>query len=257
MQSTATAALIRIRRTVFGQTMSRCHNGITALFTVMLLVAGATNGSLAASSEKAQEVVDESRIALKSLTNNGSHPTVSALMREARGVLIFPKILKGGIGLGGEGGSGVLLSRSADGVWSYPAFYGIRSVSIGLQLGIQETRMVILIMSDQALEKLMDGDTRFGGDLSAVAINDGLDEELSTITARNDIYYYAETGKGLFAGISLEGSNIRWQNKTSRNYYGRDVAPTDILIDRTVSNPAADGLRRALESGGASGTASF
>ena len=257
MRPTVIASLIRIRRHVFSQGAVRCRHALMGLFAAMLMITGATNIAHAASAEKAQEIVDESRIALKSLTKNGTHPTVSALMREARAVVIFPEILKGGIGLGGEGGSGVMLTRGTDGAWSYPAFYGIGSISIGLQLGIQETRMVILIMSDQALEKVIDGDTRFGGDLSAVALNDGLDEELSTTTARNDVYYYAQTDKGLFAGISLEGSDIDWKAKTSRKYYGKDVTPQDILINGTVSNPGADELRRALELGGASGTASF
>lgn len=227
-----------------------------ALLAVTLGVTTMT-GAQAASKDEAQETVDAATLALRDLTNNGAHPTVKILLRDARAVMIFPRILKGGIGIGGEGGRGVMLARSADGRWSYPSFYGMGSFSIGLQLGVQETRMLIIIMTDEALEKLMDGTFKFGGDLSAVAINDGLDKELSTTTSRDDIYYYAETERGLFAGISLEGSDIDWQRKTSRNYYGEEVNPTEILIDQSVSNPEADGLRRMLDDQSAGQTIRF
>ena len=239
MRSTATSTTIP-----FCDKLSRY-----ALIALLALGLGAatTAPAHADSREEAQETVDSARSVLRTLTDGGENATVKVLLRDARAVMIFPRILKGGIGIGGEGGQGIMLARNDQGRWSYPSFYSLGSFSIGLQLGIQETRMLIIIMTDDALDKMMSGTFKFGGDLSAVAIRDGMDRELSTTTSRDDIYYHAESARGLFAGISLEGSDIDWKRKTSRNYYGEEVNPVEILIDQSVSNPGADDLRRALD----------
>jgi lipid-binding SYLF domain-containing protein len=225
-----------------------------AALTVALVTGVATAALLpsqpaqAASESDAKELVAASQYAFDDLTDKGTNATVRSLLKDARGVLIFPSVVKGAVGIGGEGGSGVLLVRGDDGVWSYPAFYHMGSISIGLQLGGQQTRFLLILMTDNAVKKVMSGDTQVGGDLSAVAVESGVDKSTGTTTGRRDIYYHAETQGGLFAGVSLEGTRIKNRNKMAEKYYGQDVTARDILIERRVSNPQAEDLRTMVAS---------
>ncbi|MDX1581821.1 MAG: lipid-binding SYLF domain-containing protein [Alphaproteobacteria bacterium] len=219
----------------------------TSVFAIAVIAVtfSAISTAKAANREEAQEIVDRAIHALDDLTDRGSHTTIRTLMKDSKGVIIFPSVIKGALIFGGEGGSGVLMSNSGNN-WSSPAFYHLSSFSWGLQIGGQETRIMMIVMSDKGMNMLMDGEPKVGGDLQAAAISEGVDKELSTTSGRKDIYYYAETEGGLFAGISLEGSLIKFRKKTTRNYYGEEVTPEQILINRTVSSPGANELRAAL-----------
>ena len=180
------------------------------------------------------------------LTEGNAAETMNTLLNEARAVMIFPSVSKGGFIFGAEVGNGVLLGKHDDGHWSYPAFYGMGSVSFGLQAGVQRTRILLIIMNDSALTSILEGKLKLGADASIVVINEGLDGELSTNTARQDVYYYAQTDAGLFAGISIEGSDIFTREKYNRAYYGGSPTPADIAIRAKVQNAEADRLRLQL-----------
>lgn len=217
--------------------------GLFAGLIAVLLLAGPAN---AKDRFEAQELVDSSRNAFMDLIDQGDNVTAMALLKEAKGVMIFPSIVKAGLVFGGEGGSGVMMTRTPNGTWSYPAFYHMASASFGLQIGVQETRFLLILMTDDAVNRMLQGEAEIGGDLSAVAIEDGIDKELTTTTGRKAIYYVAETEAGLFAGVSIEGSNIKFRGKTTRNYYGERVSASDVLVNFTVSNPDANPLRSAV-----------
>ena len=87
---------------------------------------------------------------------------------------------------------------------------------------------------------------KLGADASIVVINEGVDGELSTNSVRQDIYYYAQTDSGLFAGISIEGSDIFTKDKYNSVFYGGSPTPADITIRQNVQNSGADRLREAL-----------
>jgi len=199
----------------------------------------------AVSERDAQQLVDNSYYAYMDLTDGDSSKTMHTLLKEARAVMIFPSVGKGGFVFGAEGGKGVLLARSANGTWSYPAFYGMRSLSFGLQAGYQETRILLIIMNDSALTSILEGKLKLGADASVVLIDEGADGELSTNSGRQDIYYYAQTDSGLFAGISIEGSDI-FTKKHNKAYYDGKPTPTDIVIRHKVRNPNANRLRAKL-----------
>lgn len=231
------------------------RRGVQAAALAVALVTGTASIAVmsaqpaqAASEAAAHELVSSARYAFDDLTDRGSHATLRALLKDAKGVMIFPSVIKGAIGIGGEGGSGVLLVRGEDGVWSYPGFYHLSSISIGLQLGGQENRFLLILMTDNAVRQVMTGDVQIGADLSAVAVESGVDKATGTTTGRRDIYYHAETQGGLFAGVSLEGTRIKSRNKMAAKYYGGSVTSRDILIERRVSNPQAEELRTLVSS---------
>lgn len=215
----------------------------------LVLLAGAfyTHHTASAASEVGgQSLVDESVSALRHFRKGSIRETVDALLRGAKAVMIFPDVVKGGFIFAAEGGSGLLSTQDSDGSWSDPAFYRLGSGSFGFQAGVSETRMLLIIMTDGALEKMIAGGGKVGIDASAVAITEGLDAEISTTATRSDIYYYAQTKAGLYAGVSLEGSGIGVRDKLNRAYYDSSVSPQQIVIDREVSHEGAGTLRREL-----------
>ena len=202
--------------------------------------------SQAVEERDAQKLVDSTYYAYLDLTEGENGATIRSLMKDARAVMIFPGVGKGGLILAAEGGSGLLFARGTDGSWSYPAFYRMRSVSFGLQAGGQKTKIILVIMNDSALTSILEGKIKLGADASIAVISDGVDGELSTNTARQDIYYYAQTDGGLFAGISIEGSDISTRKKHNRAYYDASHSPADIVIRGRARNPGADRLRGKL-----------
>jgi len=194
----------------------------------------------------AQKLVDAAYHAYQDLTEGSASDTKNTLLKKARAVMIFPRVGKGGFIFGAEGGNGVLLAKQEDGSWSYPAFYGMGSLSFGLQAGYQNTRILLIIMNDSALTSILEGKLKLGADASIVIIDEGVDGEFSTNTARQDMYYYAQTEAGLFAGISIEGSDIFTKDKYNHAYYGGSPSPADIVIRTTVQNAEADRLRAKL-----------
>jgi lipid-binding SYLF domain-containing protein len=231
------------------------RHGFRAAALAITLLAGTAASTLApapsaqaASLSDAKELVAASQFAFDDLMDHGTNATIRSLLKDAKGVMIFPSVIKGAVGIGGEGGSGVLMVRGQDGVWSYPAFYHMSSISLGFQLGGQETRFLMILMTDRAVQKVMTGNTQIGGDLSAAAVESGVEKSTGTTTGRRDIYYHAETEGGLFAGVSVEGSRIKARNKMASKYYGYQVSPRDIVIERRVTNPQAEDLRTAISS---------
>ena len=203
------------------------------------------NAAQAAEERDAQKLLDKSYYAYQDLMSTGN-AEVNSLLKDARAILIYPSVGKGGLIIGGEHGKGVLLARDNDRTWSNPAFYDIASLSFGLQAGYQNTRILLIIMEDDALTSILEGKLKIGADASAVLIDEGADGEVSTNTARSDMYYYAQADGGVYVGLSLEGSSIEPRKKLNNAFYDGEPTPTDIVIRRTVSNDMADRLIKIL-----------
>jgi lipid-binding SYLF domain-containing protein len=161
-------------------------------------------------------------------------------------VLIIPQLLKAGFIIGGEGGNGVLLVRH-DGRWSAPAFYSFGAGSIGLQIGAQASEVMLLLMTDRAVDAVLRNRLTLGGDASVAAGPTGRGIEASTTTTfQADVYAYSRN-RGLFAGASLEGAVLTPLDNTNGAYYGARVSARDIVWHRTVDNAGANALRVALD----------
>ena len=209
----------------------------------LALAAGA--GPARAASEE-QEIVELARLAAEGMMADPNFPSLRRWMARARGVLVVPSLVKAGFLIGGEGGNGVLLARRADNSWSYPAFCTIGAASIGFQVGIQDSQVMFVIMSDKGLRAMMSDEVKLGADASLAVGPVGGGVEGATTTALNaDIYSYARA-KGLFAGVSFEGAVVKSRPSHNTAYYGRGATPRAIVIDGRFANPEADGLRRAL-----------
>ena len=217
---------------------------ISAWIVLAALVVGW--GAPAAASEE-QRLIDKAKFAVEELLGENKFENLKPYFAQARGVVIFPELVKAGFILGGEVGNGILLVRDAEtGEWSYPAFYTLAAASIGLQIGAQVSQVMLLIMTDGGLEKIMADKVTLGTDASiAVGTVGGGVEAGTTLNVEADIYSFAHA-KGLFGGISLEGAVLVPDEEAVEAYYGKAVSSRAIVIHREVGNPGADAIRAAL-----------
>jgi len=219
----------------------------TRLMLAAALVATftATAFSPAAKAADEQATVNHSLGTLQDLRHDKEFGNAKQLLNRARAILIAPRIFKAGFFFGGEGGSAVLLVRGANG-WSDPAFYTIASASFGLQIGAEESEMIIFVMSDHALHALMENKVKLGANAGlAVATLGSTVEGATTTNAGADLIVWA-SASGAYAGISLDGSVVAPDHDADTSYYGRPVTSSDIVLRRDVRSHAASPLVATL-----------
>jgi lipid-binding SYLF domain-containing protein len=193
-----------------------------------------------------QTLVDRSTLALQEMMNQSVSEDPRVMLQRSRGVMICPRVFKAGFILGGEGGACVLLARAGNGTWSYPAFYGMGSGSVGLQIGIQDSQFIMMIMTERGLHAILDSQFKLGADASLAIATIGAGVQGSTTGALGaDIIAFSQS-RGLFGGISIEGSLMGARSEWNRAYYGRDIGTRQIVIEMQASNPGADPLREVL-----------
>jgi lipid-binding SYLF domain-containing protein len=165
-----------------------------------------------------------------------------ALLDRAECVAVFPSVKKFAIGVGGSYGRGALVCRSRkdySGPWGAPAMYAIEGGNIGFQLGGQATDFVLLIMNEAGARSILTSKVKLGADASAVAGPKGRE-----VTAETDAVLKAEIlsysrSRGLFAGVSLQGSTLRSDGGANKNLYGKELKAAQIVVERAVSTPKA------------------
>jgi lipid-binding SYLF domain-containing protein len=173
--------------------------------------------------------------------------SVRANFDNARGVLIVPDLYKGGFVVGAQYGNAVLLARRADRSLGYPGFYTLAGGSLGFQIGAEDISMVLLIMSDKALNAVMTNQFTFGasGDLTLAVVGGGAGINTSTAPGV-DIIEYAFGSVGLYGGVSMKGAVLTPDNDGNKAYYGKPISAHDVVTTNIVSNPQADRLREFL-----------
>jgi lipid-binding SYLF domain-containing protein len=218
------------------------------ILMVVVAALGLAVPQLARASDE-QQVVDDSTGAVEHLaTGSGIAANARDLLHRARGVMIIPSLVKGGFIFGAQGGTGVLLSRDPKtGSWSYPAFYGMGAGSFGLQIGVEVSKIMLIIMNDKALNAVMAAEFKVGAEAGiAVATLGGGAEASTTAAGGADIYALAESA-GLFGGVAIQGGIVKPRVQQDHNYYGPNVTAQQIVLSRSAKNPAADRLRAALQ----------
>ena len=195
---------------------------------------------------KRQSLVDSCLATARKVLGGPDFPDAAKLMTSAKGVLIIPELVQGGFILGAAGGRGVLMGKTATGGggWSFPAFYGMGSGSIGLQVGGKVSEIVFIIRNEKALQAVLDHKFKVGAEagVTMVAVGAGF-EGATTGAAGADILAFANSN-GLFAGVSLEGSYIDADDDWNVLYYGTGATGRAIVLDRRFSNPGAEPIRR-------------
>lgn len=172
------------------------------------------------------------------------------LLNKAECVVVFPSVKKFAIGIGGSYGRGVITCRSGQnftGRWSAPAMYALEGGNIGFQLGGQATDFVLLVMNEKGANSVMSSKVKLGADAAAAAGPKGRDAAAATdAVMKAEILSYSRS-KGLFAGVSLEGSTLRSDGGANKNLYGKELSAREIVREgKVAAPPAAAALLRVL-----------
>jgi SH3 domain-containing YSC84-like protein 1 len=166
------------------------------------------------------------------------------LLDKAECVVVFPSVKKFAIGIGGSYGRGALICRtgaSYAGPWGTPAMYALEGGNIGLQLGGQATDFVLLVMNPKGAKSILSSKVKLGADAAAAAGPKGRTASASTdVVMKAEILSYSRS-RGLFAGVSLEGSTLRSDGGANQNLYGKELSAEDIILKGAVKSPASAG----------------
>jgi SH3 domain-containing YSC84-like protein 1 len=236
-------------------TKSIYKSGIRALTGIIMatVLCGYSSFSYAADKAEAQSIIDKSNGALTDLMSDENFSWLRGYLKTAKGVLIFPQVLKAGFILGGSGGTGLLMVHDeATGTWSGPAFYTVGSVTFGLQIGGESAGGIMVAMNQKALDSLLSSSVKLGGDFSVAIgpIGGGAKGAVTVPDVTADFVSFTKA-KGLYAGLNLEGSVVAVRDGLNSAYYGKEVAPKDIIIMKDVGNSGANELRSALKNASA------
>jgi lipid-binding SYLF domain-containing protein len=194
------------------------------------------------------ERVDTAREVYRELMKSPDHSVPAGLLKECKGIAIFPHVVKGAFMFGARYGKGIVCCRDSGGRWSPPAFFTLVGGSVGWQIGAEATDVVLVFMTTRGTQSLLSSEFTLGGNLSVAAGPIGRSAEAGTDLKFNaEIYSYA-LSKGVFAGISLEGARVSVDGASAESCYGAPVQARAILFEHHVPRrpPEVDKLVRAL-----------
>ncbi len=179
---------------------------------------------------KYSDRLTEAKDVFSELMSGKDRSVPQELMENAKCVVVIPDMLKGALGFGARWGSGVMSCRDGQGGWTAPIFVSLKGGSWGFQIGAEKTDLVLFFMTERGARSLTKSKFTLGGKASVAAGPLGRSGEAATDLHLNaEIYSYAKS-KGLFAGISLEGSSLTVSKKANETYYGKPVSPEAVLF---------------------------
>jgi len=206
---------------------------------VLMVVLTSTVAAFAANDEREEDRVKDAGVVLKEILNIPDD-IPQDLLDKAECLIILPSVKKGAFGIGGSYGRGVMICRGGEhykGKWGAPALYALEGVSIGFQLGGQATDFVLLVMNPKGANSLLYSKVKLGADASAAAGPKGRTAEGATdIVMDAEILSYSRN-KGLFAGVSLEGSTLRSDGGANENLYKKKLTAKEIIRQGKVGIP--------------------
>lgn len=205
----------------------------------LLIACAILTATAFADNDKEQERVRDSGEVLKEILNIPDD-IPQDLLDKAECIVVLPSVKKGAFGVGGSYGRGIMICRSGQhytGPWGPPALYALEGASIGFQLGGQATDFVLLVMNPKGARSLLSSKVKLGADASAAAGPKGRTAEGATdIVMSAEILSYSRN-KGLFAGVSLEGSTLRSDGSANEKLYGKKLSAKDIIRLGKVKTP--------------------
>jgi lipid-binding SYLF domain-containing protein len=188
---------------------------------------------------KEQQRVENSGTVMKEILN-APESIPQGVLDKADCVVVLPSVVKFAIGIGGSYGRGVMTCRSGkqfQGKWGTPTMMALEGASAGLQLGGQATDFVLLLMSPKSASSILTSKVKLGGDASAAAGPVGRNASAETdVSMQAEILSYSRA-RGLFAGVSLQGSTLRPDNDANKNLYGKKLDAKEIVLEGAVPAP--------------------
>jgi lipid-binding SYLF domain-containing protein len=207
--------------------------------TILVVCLGLLATTTAFANNKEQRRLENSGVVMQEIMNipdNIPHD----VMEKAECVIVFPSVLKAAFVVGASYGRGAMVCRTGKefhGPWGAPAMMALEGGSVGFQIGGQATDLVLLIMNDRGAQSILSSKVKLGGDASIAAGPVGRDASADTDAfMRAEILSYSRT-RGVFAGVSLEGSTLRPDDDATADVYGRKFTAREIVIERKASVP--------------------
>lgn len=217
---------------------------------IVLLALTAIVNPLVAQRSPENEIkrLSEATAVLEEIMGAADKAVPRTIMEKAEGIAVFPSMIKGGLVVGAQHGRGIMSVRNKQtGGWSSPAFLSITGGSFGAQIGVQAIDLVLVINGQRGLEQLVKNQFKVGADAAAAAGPVGRDASASTdLQMRAQILSYSRS-RGLFAGVTLNGSTIRQDRDANERFYGTAYRTGQIVFDGMGGSPdAANAWKAAL-----------
>ncbi len=219
---------------------------ILLLLAALLLIAP----SVRADDESKDKTDEVDRIAsattvIKEMGGMSQGPPRS-LLENAAGVVVIPGLIKAGLGIGGQHGSGLLSIKREDGTWSEPVFVKMTGGSIGFQIGASSIDLVLFFMREKNIRDALDGEFTLGGNATVAAGPVGRSGSADTsIKLDAEIYSYSRS-RGAFAGISIDGSKLYVDKSANARFHGEAATPTSTVASAGSADSPAAAFRTAL-----------
>ena len=207
-----------------------------AFILCVLLIAGTLYAA-----NKEQKRLENSGVVMQEIMNTPEN-IPREILEKADCVIVFPSVLKAAFVVGGSYGRGAMVCRTGGefkGPWGAPAMYALEGGSIGFQIGAQATDLILLIMNERGASSILNSKVKLGADASVAAGPLGRDASADTDAyMRSEVLSYSRS-RGLFAGVSLEGSTLRPDDDATADVYGRKLTAREIVLGGKVRTPAS------------------
>lgn len=212
--------------------MTRTFPRLALTLAACLALTFSTRAQEGPNSEEASRI-RESITVLNEVMATSDTAIPASITMKAEGIAIFPGTLKGGFIFGGMRGRGILSARNEDG-WSAPTFMTLTGGSIGLQIGGEATDLVLVIMNRRGLEQFVRNQFKFGADAAVAAGPVGRDAQANTdLQLRAEILSYSHS-RGLFAGVTVNGSTVRADLDANERFYGKRLTGPQLVLDKAI-----------------------
>ncbi len=220
-----------------------------AIISVIVLSAASLTAAPGLDTSDERERASKAGAALDSIMASPDHEIPEELLAKAYGIAVIPNVVKGAFLAGGRFGKGLVSARDETGSWSTPLFVDIGGGSFGLQIGVEATDLILVFTEPDGLREMLKDNLKLSADAGAVAGPVGRRVEAGTnLTFDSPIYSYSRN-KGVFAGVSLDGSVLTVDDSANHEVYGKDLTGSDILLARKatvndVTRPFLEALKR-------------
>jgi lipid-binding SYLF domain-containing protein len=159
------------------------------------------------------------------------------IIDNSQGVAVIPGVVRGAFIAGGRYGDGILVARMEKDTWSSPAFISLTGASLGAQAGIEVSDLILVFNTRKGVDALKDGELKLGADIALVAGPvGGRGDWKGDVTRDVDVYAYSRNERGLFAGVSLKGSVVQFDDSANASYYGKPGITPEMIFARDQTN---------------------
>lgn len=214
------------------------------ILSIFVLSTGFTVNPEAIMKDDEAKKIEDAINVLEEINEISEERIPPALLKQAEGIVIIPSVIKAGFVVAGNHGKGIAMVREEDGTWSLPAFVNITGGSVGFQVGVKATDVILIFKRKQSLYELQNSDFTLGADASIAAGPVGRTASASTnIKFEAEILSYSRS-RGVFAGVSFEGSVLDVNNKSNETFYWKSGVSVDDIYHNNVEEYPAEVIEK-------------